>query len=245
MDKDKFWQMIDDAREKGNGDWRKMYKPLREALSKLDKSDILHWQLIFNEYQKHSDKPLIASVAALINDGISDDGFWDFRGWLIAQGEDVYFSTLANPDSLSNHPAIYEFILEKNSTPFEPMSGFKNRPQFEAMLYIAAYAYEDKTGNRDDYYNRRDNNSLTVNEKDSIIAELKFAKNINERPERADSKLTLEKSFPRLHALVSREFTAGKNRSRQVSAIQKIKHHTKEQPQHRKVNEQKKGGPER
>ena len=34
--------------------------------------------------------------------GCSDDGFMDFRAWLVAQGKEVYLAALADPDSLAN-----------------------------------------------------------------------------------------------------------------------------------------------
>jgi hypothetical protein len=40
-------------------------------------------------------------VPALINGGMSDDGFTDFRYWLISRGRDVYERALADPDSLT------------------------------------------------------------------------------------------------------------------------------------------------
>ena len=41
------------------------------------------------------------TAASLMCDGCSDDGFTDFRAWLIAQGKDAYMSALADPDSLA------------------------------------------------------------------------------------------------------------------------------------------------
>lgn len=42
-------------------------------------------------------------AAYVINGGCSDDGFIDFRSWLIAQGKAVYDAALADPESLAGH----------------------------------------------------------------------------------------------------------------------------------------------
>ena len=49
------------------------------------------------------DKAYVATLwdaADIIGCGCSDDGFWDFRGWLIAQGQKVYENALSDPESL-------------------------------------------------------------------------------------------------------------------------------------------------
>jgi len=59
--------------------------------------------------------------------GCSDDGFIDFRAWLIAQGRDVYLSALADPDSLAG-------VIPYGDCCFETLS------------YVGDYAYEQLTG---------------------------------------------------------------------------------------------------
>ena len=59
--------------------------------------------------------------------GCSDDGFIDFRAWLIAQGREVYFAALADPDSLAD-------VVPYGDCCFEQLS------------YVGDYAYEQLTG---------------------------------------------------------------------------------------------------
>ena len=59
--------------------------------------------------------------------GCSDDGFIDFRAWLIAQGKEVYLAALADPDSLAE---------------VEPYGDCS----FELMSYVGEYAYKQLTG---------------------------------------------------------------------------------------------------
>lgn len=59
--------------------------------------------------------------------GCSDDGFIDFRAWLIAQGKEVYLNALRDPDTLAE---------------VEPYGDCC----FECMSYVGDYAYEQLTG---------------------------------------------------------------------------------------------------
>jgi hypothetical protein len=74
MDIGIFWEMIDSAREEGDG-WEDMYEPLINRLVKLEASEILIWQNIFQEYQRLSYKNKLWAAAYVINGGCSDDGF--------------------------------------------------------------------------------------------------------------------------------------------------------------------------
>ncbi|MFC9245678.1 DUF4240 domain-containing protein [Streptomyces sp. NPDC057136] len=46
------------------------------------------------------------AAAYVINGGCSDDGFDYFRGWLIAQGREVFERTAADPDALAEVPIV-------------------------------------------------------------------------------------------------------------------------------------------
>ena len=67
-------------------------------------------------------------IAYIMDGGCGDDGFMDFRAWLIGQGKTVFEKALANPESLVD---IVEAGQETKS---------------EALLYVAMEAYENKTG---------------------------------------------------------------------------------------------------
>jgi hypothetical protein len=42
----------------------------------------------------------------MINGGCSNDGFEDFRGWLIVQGHEVFERMIADPDTLADLPIV-------------------------------------------------------------------------------------------------------------------------------------------
>jgi hypothetical protein len=85
MDIGTFWEIIDSAREE-NG-WEEIYEPLANRLAELEADEILLWANIFDEYHDLSDKSKLHAAAWIINGGCSEDGFFYFRQWLIAQGK--------------------------------------------------------------------------------------------------------------------------------------------------------------
>ena len=71
----------------------------------------------------------------IINSGCSDDGFTDFRGWLIAQGKAIYESALDDPETLVDVASVI-------ATEYGP----QGLADLEAMNYVAKYAYRKKVG---------------------------------------------------------------------------------------------------
>ena len=132
MDYKQFWKLIDETRESAGG-WFEMYAPLVEKLSKLSDEEIMKWGQIFNLYQKLSYKDRLWAAAYVINGGCSDDGFDYFRGWLTAQGKDVFLNALRDPDSL------VELELEDGEA------------ELEDMLSVSSYAFFKKHDLKHDY----------------------------------------------------------------------------------------------
>ena len=63
----------------------------------------------------------------MINGGCSDDGFIDFRSWLIAQGKAVHDAAMASPESLAGH------VTEAYAAAFEDF-GYVVMDVFEAKF---------------------------------------------------------------------------------------------------------------
>jgi hypothetical protein len=61
------------------------------------------WELLSESYRAD-----LWAAAYVINGGASDDGFDYFRGWLIAQGREVFRQALADPDGLAGYPPVIE-----------------------------------------------------------------------------------------------------------------------------------------
>jgi len=207
LGKEQFWQMIETAREKA-GSWQGMREPLLEAIAQLEEPDIIRWQLIFDEYHDLAYKDKIWAAATLINGGCSDDGFIDFRAWLIAQGKEVYMNALADPDSLAELETIKALGIENQTLEFTPPNGYQNEAYFESFSSVAGYAYKNKMGRDADIYDVTENNPLSGQEKADIVGEIKYAADIDSRQWRGgDSWLDLLEKMsdflPKLHKIFS------------------------------------------
>lgn len=189
MDKDRFWQIIDNARTLA-GDWKIMEKSLIESLSKLEAPEIIKWSQIFYEYLEHADQKRLCAAKTIITNGCSDDSFQYFIGWLIAQGKKTYLNALKDPDSLSENETIKKYAHEIAYNPLTPLQGYSNTPVFEEILYVAVIAYENKVGKGDDFYDLA-SKPLTKEEENEIAKECTY-KDWTEIPDR------LEKWLPQL-----------------------------------------------
>jgi hypothetical protein len=102
MDERKFWNIIKSAREKADAwNMRLLGGALVEILIDQPKSEILEYDHIFDTLMDKAYQAVLWDAADIIVCGCSDDGFIDFRAWLITQGQRIYEDALENPDSLS------------------------------------------------------------------------------------------------------------------------------------------------
>lgn len=129
MDKVKFWKLIDASRRAAEGDPEEQMDLLREKLIELPAEEIVAFDRIFSEYHSRAYTWGLWGAAFVIGEGCSDDGFMDFRGWLISRGEKVYETALANPDSLAK-------VLTDDD----------GDCQVEGFQYVPSQAWEEKTG---------------------------------------------------------------------------------------------------
>lgn len=164
MDKTLFWKLIDDAiREVAPSD--EIAPVLVDKLAAMEIGDIMRWHQIFNAYQRLSYKNKLWAAAYVINGGCSDDGFDYFRGWLTAQGKDVFLRALAEPDSL----ASVDVAMDEAS--------------YEEMLGVGYDAYFRKTGmEQRDYGAFRaayEEHALTDGEWQSLAADIDYALDID------------------------------------------------------------------
>jgi hypothetical protein len=127
MDKDFFWQVIDNINKKAQrNDHYDILQNAGNQLMQYPASDIADWKNIFQYYKGLAERNIVYAAAIAINGYVSDDGFIDFRAWLISQGRVVYMNAMRNPDSLAD-------------VDIEGESAF-----FETFSYIADYAYSKK-----------------------------------------------------------------------------------------------------
>jgi len=178
VNKKQFWAAIDKARKAGGG-WHGMYESLQAELSRLDVDNIITWYLIFEKYRALAYKQRLWAAAATMMSGGSDDSFDYFRGWLIAQGKDVYLTTLRDPDSLADVEAVKLFAQEvKESGGMTPLKGYYEEPCFEEVLAVADYAYQRKTG-KVGFYRHAFNSILPVRTAQAIGCGIVYASDMD------------------------------------------------------------------
>lgn len=103
INKESFWDLIHDAKIACGQDMDVMLAYLKDRLVSMGPTQAQNFHDIIHAYEDLADKFGLWDAAGIMKEyGCSDDGFIDFRAWLIAQGREVYFAALADPDSLAD-----------------------------------------------------------------------------------------------------------------------------------------------
>ncbi|MGA6227948.1 DUF4240 domain-containing protein [Streptomyces umbrinus] len=108
MNTQQFWRLIEAARSQAPDpdDVEEVARRATSLLATHPPEEIVAaqqvlWSLMADSYTN----PLWAA-AYVVNGGCSDDGFDYFRGWLIAQGREVFERIVADPDALAEMPVV-------------------------------------------------------------------------------------------------------------------------------------------
>jgi hypothetical protein len=134
MRTDDFWAVIDRATAERPASPGDVAKRAAAELASCDPAEIVAWDRHLGRVMAASGKEDLWAAAYLINGGCSDDGFDNFRGWLIAHGRDAVARAVREPDSLAEMSVIK--IAADSGAVFEA----------EEVLTIAAEAYVQATG---------------------------------------------------------------------------------------------------
>ena len=124
---DTFWTLIAEAKRVCGQDLNASAKWIEDQLLAMEPRQAQNFHDIFHAYLDLAEQYGLWTAAAVMERGCSDDGFIDFRAWLIAQGKEVYLAALRDPDSLAD---------------VEPYGNCS----FEALCYTGFSAYEMLTG---------------------------------------------------------------------------------------------------
>jgi uncharacterized protein DUF4240 len=107
MTRDEFWSIVKRSRQgwdatRPDGNQDKQLHELEELLSRLPSTEVAgfngHLEDVFHAAYRWD----LWNAAWLIGQGCSDDGFVDFRSWLISMGRSIYERALADPESLAD-----------------------------------------------------------------------------------------------------------------------------------------------
>lgn len=181
MNKDKFWELIDSVRETCKANIQDMSAELEKRLKEYSVKDVQKFCSIYNTYHQAMNTPGIISIAHLMNhEMLTDDGFTDFRNWLIAQGKDIFMKTMENPEILAEYDG-------------QTIDGWY---EFETFGYAGMKVVENKTG---DY--KLAHEKLSTEESEKLLSEIKFGDYI-------DKDMTIEEmkdKFPEFTEKYMRE----------------------------------------
>ena len=160
MNKEQFWKIIDTVNLSFSGkDQELRLRQMVESLLCLPLDEIMDWHLILTEYKNAAYRNDLWAASAALGAHCPDDGFIDFRSWLISRGKEVYMNAMQNPDSLATVPLEGEDL------------------NFEQFGYVAHYAYDKKVlsidpTSKDTLLNALDNHSLAPQIIEDIHTEL-------------------------------------------------------------------------
>jgi hypothetical protein len=132
MDRADFWGLIHAAIRQCRDDVWQRAAALEDALADLDAPVIESFHQHFWELMDESYRGDLWSVISFLDGGCGNDGFDYFRGWLIAQGEEVFRAVMARPGWLGPYIQWQDCAA-----------------CCEAMLDVSYKAYERRTGIRD------------------------------------------------------------------------------------------------
>ena len=109
MDDDAYWSLVERARAEGGDDSPEtVAEALVAVLSTLGPSEVVGAEEAFARISRRAYGFALWGAAYLLNGGCGDDGFDDFRGWLVTRGRAVYQAALADPDSLADVVTVDE-----------------------------------------------------------------------------------------------------------------------------------------
>lgn len=133
MTQEEFWTVIEAAYRPDPIDH---VEALKERLGGLKWFEVIAFQARFDEAVAAANRIDLWGAAHLINGGCSDDGFIDFRAWLVGRGRHAYEHSLRDPDTLA-----------------DTLGG--ELPDGFGLDTAALRVYEEKTG-MSDFYDRLD-----------------------------------------------------------------------------------------
>lgn len=120
MEIDEFWKIIELSRrkirlDKSDGNMERQRQELETLLSKLSPDEVVAFDRQLVEQMNIAYRWDLWGAACIIASGCSDDGFVDFRGWLISMGRQVFENSMADVESLADivsGPGVEDVFFE-------------------------------------------------------------------------------------------------------------------------------------
>ena len=128
MNEESYWAIVDSSL-KTTKNLAEQEQFLLSALKKITPQEIIGFQLTTSYLLNETYTSEMWCAGHIMNTRCSDDGFEDFRCWVISRGKEVYYKAKENPDTLVNE---YAEGCEEYA--------------FELFGYVAMEAFEEATG---------------------------------------------------------------------------------------------------
>ncbi|WP_137993369.1 DUF4240 domain-containing protein [Streptomyces vilmorinianum] len=145
MDENAFWALIEDLRRQP-GDRDDRLEWLSAELLRRPAGDSVAFHVCLERACDAAYSWELWAAAERIEGGrCSDDGFAYFRLWLVSQGQKVYESALADPDSLADVPEVRRLA----GRPVDDWDD-EDWPEWEELDYVAQDVYDELTDQEDD-----------------------------------------------------------------------------------------------
>ncbi|GAA0577996.1 hypothetical protein GCM10010172_73520 [Paractinoplanes ferrugineus] len=135
MDEDLFWQIVEDARERGDGDPDAMAQIVEERFADAG-DDVLRGfqrQLVAASTRLYTWRH--GAAADMACGSLGDDGFTDWRSWVITLGRPTFELIAADPDNLADVEDLTAGCAGAGELFGAAASG----------IYFARHGYEDET----------------------------------------------------------------------------------------------------
>lgn len=137
MQESDFWEIIDQSRTSDQSSPDEQCEVIADLLSVRSKHDLISFSNVHKELlRKAYTWPMLKACMIVIH-YVSDDVFEDFRNWVILSGENSFYQTLVNPDSLSE-------VIDVTD-PIEEVTG-------EALLYVVEEAWDGEIEELEEQY---------------------------------------------------------------------------------------------
>ena len=148
MKRDDFWRLVAHLIATTRGNLDRFTTALDKHLKTLSANEIEDFALVYAELQNEANTTSILEAAYIIGCGASNDGFGDFRRWIVFQGETHFRNIIENPDYLGSYDQQSDPI-EHWYSEYDPMSAYeevtgKELSHFNVAVYPAAASDFDK-----------------------------------------------------------------------------------------------------
>jgi len=127
MTTSEFWKIVEKSKH-GTESADEQAERLEQLLSELPPAEIVSFENIFTELRYAAYRWDLWGVAYILCGGCGDDSFDYFRSWVIGRGQKFYEDATKDPESIARKITEDDF------------------PEAELLMYAAAKAYEEKTG---------------------------------------------------------------------------------------------------